>query len=108
MARISSTLAAASLAVTMGGGIAHAQTGYPTAGAPSASGYQVQQPMGSQGFQASPELQTSTGRPVVPVPPNPFSDLNLPNQQVGNGAYMGGGAVIEYLPDGTRRVVPMR
>jgi hypothetical protein len=49
---------------------------------------------------------TADGRPMVPVPSQPFSQLNLPNEPaVGNGAYGGGGVVLEYLPDGTRRVV---
>jgi hypothetical protein len=47
----------------------------------------------------------SQGGPVVQTPSQPFSDLNLPRQGVGNGAYNGGGVVLEYLPDGTRRVV---
>jgi hypothetical protein len=49
---------------------------------------------------------TADGRPMVPVPSQPFSQLNLPNEPaVGDGAYGGGGVVLEYLPDGTRRVV---
>jgi hypothetical protein len=58
--------------------------------------------------QPSPMMSgtTADGRPMVPVPPQPFSQLNLPNEPaVGNGAYGGGGVVLEYLPDGTRRVV---
>ena len=42
---------------------------------------------------------------MVQTPAQPFSNLNLPNTGVGNGAYGGGGLVIEYLPDGTRRIV---
>lgn len=41
-------------------------------------------------------------------PSQPFSNLNLPNQNVGNGAYNGGGMVLEYMPDGSVRVVPPR
>jgi hypothetical protein len=44
--------------------------------------------------------------PMVQTPAQPFSGLSLPNQpSVGDGAYGGGGVVLEYLPDGTRRVV---
>ncbi|EHM02490.1 hypothetical protein HMPREF9946_01071 [Acetobacteraceae bacterium AT-5844] len=50
--------------------------------------------------------QTTYGRPTVPTPAQPFSNLQLPRENVGDGAYGGGGVVLEYLPDGTRRVIP--
>jgi hypothetical protein len=43
--------------------------------------------------------------PMVQTPTQPFTGLSLPQQGVGDGAYNGGGVVLEYLPDGTRRVV---
>ncbi|HWX50062.1 MAG TPA: hypothetical protein VNZ61_18605 [Roseomonas sp.] len=46
-----------------------------------------------------------SGRERVAVPAQPFSGLNLPNQNVGNGAYNGGGMVLEYMPDGSVRAV---
>ncbi|WP_307139668.1 hypothetical protein [Pseudoroseomonas cervicalis] len=42
---------------------------------------------------------------VVPTPAQPFAGVTLPQQGVGDGAYNGGGVVLEYLPDGTTRVV---
>ncbi|WP_160000163.1 hypothetical protein [Roseomonas sp. 18066] len=55
----------------------------------------------------APPPMTATGRPnMMAAPAQPFSGLTLPpQQQVGNGAYNGGGVVLEYLPDGTTRVV---
>lgn len=64
-------------------------------------------PMGAAPMGARPMggHHTADGRPVVPTPAQPFSNLELPRQAVGDGAYGGGGLVLEYLPDGTRRVV---
>jgi hypothetical protein len=64
-------------------------------------------PMGAPPMTAAPMggPQTVYGRPVVPTPAQPFNNLQLPRQSVGDGAYGGGGLVLEYLPDGTRRVV---
>ncbi|WBV42973.1 hypothetical protein [Pseudoroseomonas cervicalis] len=45
------------------------------------------------------------GANVVPTPAQPFAGVTLPQQGVGDGAYNGGGVVLEYLPDGTTRVV---
>ncbi|MBE9603900.1 hypothetical protein IAI18_03420 [Acetobacteraceae bacterium H6797] len=45
-------------------------------------------------------------RGQTPTPANPFAGVNLPNEpQVGDGAYNGGGVVIESFADGTTRVV---
>jgi hypothetical protein len=56
-------------------------------------------------MRAGMDTAPATGRDVAPTPAQPFTDLSLPQQQVGNGAYNGGGVVLEYLPDGTRREV---
>jgi hypothetical protein len=54
----------------------------------------------------APSPMGAAGRPnVMSAPQQPFSGLSLPSQQVGNGAYNGGGVVLEYMPDGTTRVV---
>jgi hypothetical protein len=45
--------------------------------------------------------------PGMPMrtPDNPFSNLQLPKQSgVGDGAYNGGGVVLEYAPDGSLRL----
>ncbi|KAA2213674.1 hypothetical protein [Teichococcus oryzae] len=39
------------------------------------------------------------------APDNPFSNLQLPRQSgVGDGAYNGGGVVLEHAPDGSLRL----
>lgn len=59
-------------------------------------------PMAGTGMAAT--TMTPSG-PMVQTPNQPFNGLSLPQQGVGDGAYNGGGVVLEYLPDGTRRVV---
>lgn len=44
-------------------------------------------------------------RGQVPTPEQPFTGLELPKDSSGDGAYAGGGVVIEYYADGTKRVI---
>jgi hypothetical protein len=161
MSRLPITLAAATLAVTLGANLAHAQStpAYNTPAVPPVTGQPTMPPMtsGSTPSAAAPTTPTHrsaapmrhhntqrgmsgssqssmsgsgmsgsgmsgsgmqggrsggmqgsamSGGPTVPTPAQPFSGLSLPQQQgVGDGAYNGGGVVLEYMPDGTRRVV---
>jgi len=135
MLRLPVTLAAVGLAFTVGVPLAHAQTGpaYGTTGygtqQPSApmggqmpgsmmqhqgtmpgSGMGGSGMSGMQGGRVVGQDQVTmqpgmSGRERVAVPAQPFSGLNLPNQNVGNGAYNGGGMVLEYMPDGSVRAV---
>ncbi len=107
MARIPMILAAATLALSAG--VAQAQmTQMPQQGG---MGGQAPQGVGPQyntpGMPLGTVGPTNLNPPgVVPLPPHPFAHLDLPNQNVGNGAYNGGGMIIEYLPDGTRVQIP--
>ncbi|ONG45842.1 hypothetical protein BKE38_25950 [Pseudoroseomonas deserti] len=129
MARIRTTLAtAAVLGASLGLAVAaQAQSPYPApyaanpvpppAGAapmapPVAPGMAPHhRPMHPPGAASTYGMGAMTPAPmgapnVSPTPAQPFSGLTLPSQQgVGNGAYNGGGVVLEYLPDGTTRVV---
>lgn len=70
-----------------------------------AQGSQMDSTMGSSmGSGMAGTTMTPQG-PMVQTPTQPFNGLELPQQGVGDGAYNGGGVVLEYLPDGTRRVV---
>lgn len=72
---------------------------------------QAQRPMAPGMAGQVPAMQPPMTQPpviaggMVQPPAQPFSNLNLPNTGVGDGAYGGGGMVIEYLPDGSRRIV---
>ncbi|MBC9180009.1 hypothetical protein [Pseudoroseomonas ludipueritiae] len=139
MMRIPLAFAAATLAATLGGNLAQAQSSpaYPTPSVPSATGQPVPvAPGGSYGGMHQRGMSGQTGMapgsrmgsgmgstmgsgmgsgmagttmtpqgPMVQTPSQPFTGLSLPQQGVGDGAYNGGGVVLEYLPDGTRRVV---
>jgi hypothetical protein len=135
MARIPLALAAATLAATLGSQMAQAQSSpaYPTPSVPSATGQPMPMPpmaapgargnmqrrgMPSQSGMPGSSTQMGSGMgsgmagttmtpqgPMVQTPSQPFTGLALPQQGVGDGAYNGGGVVLEYLPDGTRRVV---
>jgi len=139
MARIPLALAAATLAATLGGNLAQAQSSpaYPTPSVPSASGHPMPvapggsygamqhrampgQPGMAHGSQMGSTMSSGMGStmgsgaagttmtpqgPVVQTPTQPFNGLALPQQGVGDGAYNGGGVVLEYMPDGSRRVV---
>ena len=131
MARIPLALAAATLAATLGGNLAQAQSSpaYPTPSVPSASGYPVPTSPGAvhggmqhrtmpgqPGMAHGSQMGSTMGSgmagttmtpqgPTVQTPSQPFTGLSLPQQGVGDGAYNGGGVVLEYLPDGSRRVV---
>jgi hypothetical protein len=76
----------------------------PYSQAPSSQTPYSQGPSSQAPYSQGPAM-TMDGRPVVPTPAQPFNSLSLPRQQVGDGAYNGGGVVLEYLPDGTRREV---
>ena len=145
MARISTSLAVLTLALTAGAGLAQAQTMTPSnalsphaapgvhapmPATPSADAMErrmsesstsslgstapmpMTQPsagygMASSGYGTDPMLGGTSSTPRVPTPQHPFAGVMLPNQAgVGDGAYNGGGVVLEYLPDGTRRIVP--
>lgn len=156
MVRIPLAFAAATLAATLGGNLAQAQSSpaYPTPSIPSDTGQPVPAPMpptaapgasygsthqrpmhhrrmpgqagmSGQGGQMGSGMGSNMGAgmgsgmgtgmasttmtpqgPMVQTPSQPFNGLSLPQQGVGDGAYNGGGVVLEYLPDGTRRVVP--
>lgn len=61
-------------------------------------------PMGSSGGMTDSGGGMSGGR--VATPSDPLAGVTLPSQPgVGNGAFNGGGLVLEHLPDGTTRVV---
>jgi hypothetical protein len=129
MARIPTVIAAMTLAVSAWAPLAQAQSMAPSSPtemppavsrpsmrhhtAPPAPRYAPSRSTTPSGMAPSGMAQpmpmsgtTADGRPMVPVPSQPFSQLNLPNEPaVGDGAYGGGGVVLEYLPDGTRRVV---
>jgi hypothetical protein len=78
-----------------------------TPAAPMGSGMSSGSGMGS-GMGAGSGMASTTmtpNGPMVQTPTQPFSGLDLPKQGVGDGAYNGGGVVLEYMPDGTRRVV---
>jgi hypothetical protein len=80
-----------------------AMPGTSSQGAPMGSG--MGSTMGSDmGSGMAGTTMTPRG-PMVQTPTQPFNGLALPQQGVGDGAYNGGGVVLEYLPDGTRRVV---
>lgn len=60
---------------------------------------------GQSGMMGQGGMAGSTGQ-MAPVPTQPLAGVQLPPQQgVGNGAYNGGGVVLEHLPDGTTRIV---
>lgn len=80
------------------------QAGMTGQGAPMGSGMGSNMGTGMGSGMASTTM-TPQG-PMVQTPTQPFNGLSLPQQGVGDGAYNGGGVVLEYLPDGTRRVVP--
>ncbi|MFC3125365.1 hypothetical protein ACFOD4_09845 [Pseudoroseomonas globiformis] len=62
-------------------------------------------PRGAPSTNLSPMAMPAPGTErAAPTPAQPFSNLNLPKQDVGNGAYNGGGIVLEYSPDGTSRL----
>ncbi|MCQ4160497.1 hypothetical protein NON00_11210 [Roseomonas sp. GC11] len=99
MARIPLTLAAATLALTAG--VAQAQMAAPMA-PPRAADSAATYGMPGMAPGATPVITP----PAAPAPAQPFANVTLPPQQgVGDGAYNGGGVVLEYLPDGTTRVV---
>lgn len=61
-------------------------------------------PMGSSGGMAGSGGDMSGSRSTTPS--DPLAGVTLPSQPgVGNGAFNGGGLVLEHLPDGTTRVV---
>lgn len=85
-------------------GMAHQGMASPGMASPGMASPGMASPgMASPGM-ASPGMPMG-GANVMPAPAQPFNGLSLPSQQVGNGAYNGGGVVLEYMPDGTTRVV---
>lgn len=89
-------------ALCLGAVGAQAQSGAPSPNLPM--NHPVMTPMAAPAPVPVPPAAPTLvlGRPS---PAEPLAGVTLPTQRVGDGAYNGGGVVLEHMPDGTTRQV---
>lgn len=89
-------------ALCLGAAGAQAQSGAPSPNLPM--NHPVVTPMAAPAPVPVPSAAPALvlGRPS---PAEPLAGVTLPTQRVGDGAYNGGGVVLEHMPDGTTRQV---